>query len=85
MSSSFADTVEVWLAPHIAAAGRGPGDRRRPGEHRLAAGHARGLWSALAPPAHEAGQRPHDHVAYVFMDRSDAQAHLHELWLRELQ
>jgi len=26
-----------------------------------------------------------DHVAYVFMDRGDAQAHLHELWLRELQ
>jgi hypothetical protein len=26
-----------------------------------------------------------DHVAYVFMDRADAEAHLHELWLRELQ
>ena len=26
-----------------------------------------------------------DHVAYVFMDRRDAEAHLHELWLRELQ
>lgn len=26
-----------------------------------------------------------EHVAYVFMDRGDAQAHLHELWLRELQ
>ena len=26
-----------------------------------------------------------DHVAYVFMDRGDAEMHLHELWLRELQ
>lgn len=26
-----------------------------------------------------------DHIAYIFMDRGDAQAHLHELWLRELQ
>jgi hypothetical protein len=25
------------------------------------------------------------HVAYVFMDRADAEAHLHQLWLRELQ
>jgi hypothetical protein len=26
-----------------------------------------------------------DHIAYVFMDRRDAEAHLDELWLRELQ
>lgn len=26
-----------------------------------------------------------EHIAYVFMDRRDAEAHLHELWLRELQ
>lgn len=26
-----------------------------------------------------------DQIAYVFMDRGDAEAHLHELWLRELQ
>ena len=26
-----------------------------------------------------------DQIAYVFMDRRDAGAHLHELWLRELQ
>jgi len=26
-----------------------------------------------------------EEVAYIFMDRGDAEAHLHELWLRELQ
>ena len=26
-----------------------------------------------------------DHVAYIFMERADAEAHLHELWLRELE
>jgi hypothetical protein len=26
-----------------------------------------------------------EHIAFVFMDRGDAEAHLHELWLRELQ
>jgi hypothetical protein len=26
-----------------------------------------------------------DHIAYVFMDKGDATAHLHELWLRELE
>lgn len=26
-----------------------------------------------------------DHVAYVFIDKADAERHLHELWLRELQ
>jgi hypothetical protein len=26
-----------------------------------------------------------DQIAYVFIDRRDAEAHLHELWLRELQ
>jgi hypothetical protein len=26
-----------------------------------------------------------DHVAYVFVDQADARAHLHELWLRELE
>jgi hypothetical protein len=25
------------------------------------------------------------HIAYVFMDRADAEAHLHQLWLREIQ
>lgn len=28
---------------------------------------------------------PVDHVAYIFTDRADAQAHLHELWLREME
>lgn len=26
-----------------------------------------------------------DNVAYIFVDKADAEAHLHELWLRELQ
>ena len=26
-----------------------------------------------------------DHIAYIFMERADAVAHLHELWLRELE
>jgi hypothetical protein len=29
--------------------------------------------------------QPIDIMAYVFIDRADAEAHLHELWLRELQ
>ena len=29
--------------------------------------------------------RPLDHVAYVFADPDEARAHLHELWLRELE
>jgi hypothetical protein len=28
---------------------------------------------------------PVDHVAYVFIDEGDARAHLHELWLREME
>jgi hypothetical protein len=28
---------------------------------------------------------PVERVAYVFVDQSDAEAHLHELWLRELE
>lgn len=28
---------------------------------------------------------PIDHVAYIFVDERDARAHLHELWLRELE
>jgi len=35
---------------------------------------------------HKARQsEPVDHIAYIFLDRADAEAHLHELWLRELQ
>jgi hypothetical protein len=30
-------------------------------------------------------QRPIDHVAYVFAVEAEARAHLHELWLRELE
>ncbi len=26
-----------------------------------------------------------DHIAYIFMERADAEAHLHEMWLRELE
>ena len=29
--------------------------------------------------------QPIEHVAYLFIDEADARAHLHELWLRELQ
>jgi hypothetical protein len=31
------------------------------------------------------GLNPIDQVAYVFIDMADARAHLHELWLRELE
>ena len=37
------------------------------------------LYQALGP------QRPLDSIAYVFMDEGAARAHLHELWLRELE
>lgn len=30
-------------------------------------------------------EKPIDQVAYVFLDESDARAHLHELWLRDLE
>lgn len=36
-------------------------------------------WQALGP------DRPIDHVAYVFAVESEARAHLHELWLRDLE
>lgn len=39
------------------------------------------LYYRLNPSA----QQPVDRVAYVFMDMDDARAHLHELWLRELE
>ncbi len=39
------------------------------------------LQHRLAPPALD----PVDDIAYVFIDKADAKAHLHELWLRELQ
>ena len=29
--------------------------------------------------------QPIEHIAYIFIDEADARAHLHELWLRELQ
>lgn len=35
----------------------------------------------VSPPA----ERPIDHIAYVFLHEDDARAHLHELWLRELE
>jgi hypothetical protein len=42
---------------------------------------ARRLHHRLTKPANDRI----DQVAYVFMDRGDAEAHLRELWLRELQ
>lgn len=39
------------------------------------------LYYRLNPSA----QQPVDRIAYVFMDMDDARAHLHELWLRELE
>jgi hypothetical protein len=30
-------------------------------------------------------EKPIDQLAYIFLDESDAHAHLHELWLRELE
>jgi hypothetical protein len=39
------------------------------------------LQHRLEPPA----SNRIDHVAYIFTDRADAEAHLHEIWLRELQ
>jgi hypothetical protein len=42
---------------------------------------ARRLHHGLTRPANDRI----DHVAYVFMGRANAEAHLHELWLRELQ
>ncbi len=35
----------------------------------------------VTPPA----EKPIDQVAFVFVDEADARAHLHELWLRELE
>lgn len=32
-----------------------------------------------------AAEKPIDQVAFVFVDEADARAHLHELWLRELE
>jgi hypothetical protein len=39
------------------------------------------LHHRLTRPAHN----PIDRIAYVFIDMADARAHLHELWLRELE
>lgn len=39
------------------------------------------LYQRLHPPATQRIER----VAYVFVDKRDAEAHLHELWLRELE
>jgi hypothetical protein len=39
------------------------------------------LHHRLTSPAHN----PIDRIAYVFIDMDDARAHLHELWLRELE
>jgi hypothetical protein len=32
-----------------------------------------------------AAQEPIERIAYIFLDEADARAHLHELWLRELE
>jgi len=57
----------------------GPGNTVRQQDMRVACGLR--LHHRLTKPTTDRI----DHVAYVFMDRGDAQAHLHELWLRELQ
>jgi hypothetical protein len=57
----------------------GPGNSVTQGE--MICQCARRLQHRLEPPA----SNRIDHVAYIFTDRADAEAHLHELWLRELQ
>ncbi len=57
----------------------GPGNSVRQQDMRVACGLR--LHHRLTKPTTDRV----DHVAYVFMAREDAQAHLHELWLRELQ
>jgi len=57
----------------------GPGNQVSQGQ--MICQCARRLQHRLTKPANDRI----DHVAYVFMDRGDAEAHLHELWLRELQ
>ena len=57
----------------------GPGNSVEQQDMRVACGLR--LHHRLTKPANDRI----DHVAYVFMDRADAEAHLHELWLRELQ
>jgi hypothetical protein len=57
----------------------GPGNQVEQREMMLAC--AERLQHRLEPPA----SNRIDHVAYIFTDRADAEAHLHELWLRELQ
>ncbi len=56
-----------------------PGIEVRQQDMRVACGLR--LHHRLTKPA----VAPIDQVAYVFIDKADAMAHLHELWLRELQ
>lgn len=56
-----------------------PGIEVRQQDMRVACGLR--LHHRLTKPVVE----PIDHIAYVFIDKADAQAHLHELWLRELE
>jgi hypothetical protein len=57
----------------------GPGNEVRQHDMLVACGLR--LYHRLEP----AMEQPIDRIAYVFMDRGDAHAHLHELWLRELE
>jgi hypothetical protein len=57
----------------------GPGNTVNQQDMRVACGLR--LHHRLTSPASERV----DQIAYVFMDRGDAEAHLHELWLRELE
>lgn len=63
-------TLEVPIAPGIEVTQQ---------EMRVACGLR--LWQRLHVPA---SQRI-EHVAFVFIEKADAYAHLHELWLRELE
>jgi hypothetical protein len=56
----------------------GPGNEVKQGE--MLCNAALRLHHRTAPST-----TPVERVAYVFVDEADAQAHLHELWLRELE
>ncbi len=63
-------TLEVVVAPAIAVS-----------QEDMLSYCALRLKHRLTPPATGRVER----IAYVFMERADAEAHLHELWLRELE
>jgi hypothetical protein len=51
-------------------------------DHRLPPERRTGMWEQKQPPP--TGDRI-DTIAYFFFDRARAEAHVHELWLRELE